>query len=60
MVVAYEAFELDHIQPLCEGGGIGDDNAQVLCRECHSAKSSREKSDRGKAVQITRGGMRHI
>lgn len=32
---------VDHIQPWILGGRTNDDNAQILCRECNSAKGSR-------------------
>lgn len=34
-----DALEVDHIQPLAEGGTHHDDNLQVLCRPCNRRKS---------------------
>lgn len=42
VVHALTECELDHTQPLCDGGDVGDHNAQVLCRECHRAKTDAE------------------
>ena len=32
---------VDHISPWILGGRTTDENAQILCRECNSAKGSR-------------------
>ena len=37
----------DHIVPLAEGGGDGDDNLQTLCQSCDKAKTAQE-SRRGR------------
>ncbi len=34
--------ELDHIQPVADGGGHGSTNGQVLCHGCHVEKTVRE------------------
>jgi len=39
-------FELDHIVPLSEGGPDTEENSQVLCIECHKAKSRAEAAGR--------------
>lgn len=36
-----EEATIDHIQPWILGGMTTDENAQILCRECNSAKGSR-------------------
>jgi len=35
-------FELDHKMPLSQGGPDTEENSQVLCIECHKAKSKAE------------------
>lgn len=37
-------FELDHKVPLSQGGPDTEENSQVLCIECHKAKSKVEAS----------------
>ena len=40
-------WEADHIMPVyCGGGGLGIDNYQTLCKECHKFKSSLYQSSR--------------
>jgi len=39
-------FELDHIVPLSQGGTDTEQNSQVLCIDCHKAKSSAERAGR--------------
>ena len=34
---------VDHMIPLCEGGGNGPENAQILCLDCHSVKTTLEQ-----------------
>eukprot|EP00969_Alexandrium_andersonii_P238817 10541819-Alexandrium_andersonii.AAC.1 len=34
---------VDHVLPLCEGGGNGPENAQILCQDCHSVKTTLEQ-----------------
>ena len=43
---AYLWLQLDHVLPLCQGGGAGLDNLQLLCGACHAAKTSAEASAR--------------
>tara|TARA_B110000902_G_scaffold204515_1_gene232665 strand:+ start:361 stop:777 length:417 start_codon:yes stop_codon:yes gene_type:complete len=38
-----EAFELDHVRALHDGGGNGLENAQALRSDCHNAKTTRER-----------------
>ena len=39
-------LEVDHIQPLEDGGSDEPDNLQVLCRGCHIDKHRRPDPDR--------------
>ena len=32
-------YEVDHIKPLCKGGGNEINNLQALCRNCHGHKT---------------------
>ena len=34
--------EVDHVVPLCQGGTNRDDNLEIICSECHIAKTTRE------------------
>lgn len=43
-------LELDHRQPLSEGGTNDADNLWLLCRDCHKAKTSSERSARLKRM----------
>jgi hypothetical protein len=36
-------YDLDHIQPLCDGGSDEMDNMQPLCLPCHAEKCSSER-----------------
>ncbi|MAS10311.1 HNH endonuclease [Salinisphaera sp.] len=47
-IVAYEQFELDHVQPLSDGGSTDDSNTQALCIPCHREKTNAEVSERAK------------
>lgn len=38
---AFEDMEGDHIIPWSKGGHTTDDNLQMLCKECNSAKSDK-------------------
>ena len=39
-------WEVDHITPLNEGGSnVWPDNFQLLCPNCHSVKTKRERRD---------------
>ena len=42
-------LELDHIEPLHRGGSNEFENLQLLCIECHKAKSAKERSERARA-----------
>lgn len=35
-------LEVDHIKPICLGGGNEDENLQTLCRKCHQEKTSED------------------
>lgn len=48
IVVALTDADLDHVAPLVSGGGVGDDNVQVLCRPCHRAKTDAEITARAR------------
>jgi len=39
-------FEMDHIVPLSQGGADTEQNCQILCIDCHRAKSKNEASNR--------------
>ncbi|WP_103170741.1 HNH endonuclease [Massilia antarctica] len=39
-------YLVDHIKPLCEGGGDDDANKQLLCGPCHLEKSAGEAARR--------------
>jgi 5-methylcytosine-specific restriction protein A len=41
-----EAREVDHIEPLCEGGADDASNYQALCLECHREKTRGEATRR--------------
>lgn len=36
---------IDHIKAKAAGGTDHDNNLQLLCRNCHSAKTARERAD---------------
>ncbi len=40
--------QVDHIIALCDGGQDSDDNKQLLCDDCHTAKSRDEARRRGR------------
>ena len=39
-------LKVDHIKPLHLGGKESDDNRQLLCKDCHDAKTSKEEMNR--------------
>ena len=44
------AAELDHILPVCEGGGLcGQNNYRLLCKDCHKAESAKGTRRRARA-----------
>lgn len=44
------AFDMDHIVPVCEGGGAcGLDNLRTLCRPCHRAETAKLAARRAAA-----------
>lgn len=50
-------FEVDHVRPLYAGGGNEDSNLMAMCRECHGAKTARDRIERrGEAVGAGREG----
>lgn len=42
--VLHYTFEIDHIQPLFDGGSNDESNLQALCAQCHRIKSIDERS----------------
>ena len=40
-------LEIDHLTPLALGGQEADANRQVLCVDCHRAKTEQEEKERG-------------
>jgi len=51
-------WELDHIVPLIDGGGHGDDNLQTLCTPCHVRKTAVEARER--AARRRCGGVESL
>lgn len=50
-LTSMDGMEVDHIIPLSKGGSEEDlENLQVLCTECHGAKTIRESGGRPKAA----------
>lgn len=48
-IVTLTDADLDHVRPLVDGGGLEDDNVQVLHRTpCHKDKTSTEMAMRSK------------
>jgi 5-methylcytosine-specific restriction endonuclease McrA len=43
-------LELDHVEPLHRGGTNDYDNLQLLCVDCHKAKTARERSQRARGA----------
>lgn len=41
-------FEIDHIVPLFAGGPDSDGNRQLLCVECHKAKTLEDEKMKGR------------
>lgn len=39
-------WPVDHIVPLWKGGSDEDDNKELLCDDCHDAKTAREAAER--------------
>lgn len=44
--------EVDHITPLWAGGSDDESNKQLLCDDCHNAKTSREATKRAGGGQM--------
>lgn len=40
--------EVDHIEPLWQGGADDESNYQTLCKTHHAAKTKREAADRSR------------
>ena len=36
------SFEVDHVVPVCKGGGNDISNLNAVCRNCHGARTSRQ------------------
>ena len=46
-------LEVDHVLAVVDGGPKYDvDNTQTLCRECHRAKTDKERRERGQLSRI--------
>lgn len=43
---AANALEVDHVVPLADGGSDNFSNLQVLCKPCHTAKTTAEQAAR--------------
>ena len=43
-------LHVEHIVPLHLGGGNDDANLRLMCADCHKTKTSREQSERLKAL----------
>ena len=41
------AREVDHIVPVCDGGGNNMENLMSICIACHAEKSAQEEKERG-------------
>jgi hypothetical protein len=46
--VKSSTWELDHRQPLIDGGSHDPGNLQTLCQPCHRAKTSHEATERAR------------
>lgn len=53
-----EDLELDHIEPLGDGGTDAESNLQLLCRDCHTRKTRRENQERAKAKNASKSKPR--
>jgi 5-methylcytosine-specific restriction protein A len=40
-----QGFAVDHIRPKAKGGTDADENLELLCRECHDAKTAAEVAE---------------
>lgn len=49
--------EFDHIVPLILGGKHAESNLQLLCNECHAAKSARDVKIKAKVARVRK---RHL
>ena len=48
-------FHIDHILPVCDGGGNKLDNLQALCLDCHASKTRYECANRASSRRAMRG-----
>lgn len=53
-VIFRPVLEVDHRVPLYLGGANDDDNLWLLCHWCHKKKTSKEQSERLKALSAGR------
>jgi len=53
-------LHLDHIVPLADGGAFTADNMQLLCPDCHSAKTISENVARAAARKIARAAAKLV
>jgi 5-methylcytosine-specific restriction protein A len=47
----YRGGQIDHVRALINGGEHRESNLQLLCRNCHAAKSNRDISEKSKIYQ---------
>ena len=40
--IGTEAWDIDHIVPVANGGSNDDDNLQLLCASCHKRKTAKD------------------
>jgi len=48
----YKWLHLDHVVPLIDGGTLEEQNLQLLCPECHLAKTLREQAARLRRTRL--------
>ncbi len=51
-----EPWQLDHLNPLEDGGVNAEGNLQPLCKPCHTSKTSTEATERAKVRAKTKAG----
>lgn len=47
-----EAYQYDHIVPLIAGGAHSEANLQLLCTDCHKAKTREDVAEKSKVASI--------